>query len=386
MTIPNGWTTAQLEDGIELLSGQHILANEYTHLPPGIPYLTGPADFPNGKIVVTKYTIQPKVTCKPGNILVTIKGSGTGKIILADHEYCISRQLAAVRAKHWDSKFIFYFLQSNNSRYAGAAAGLIPGIARDDILKTPISLPPLPEQRKIAEILSTWDEAIDLTARLLAAKQRRKQALMQRLLTGKVRFPGFHNSWRKVSLKELLTPIVRKVKKPQESYTALSIRSHGKGAFRRAVDDPDEVAMTELYQVQDGDLMVNITFAWEGAIAIVNQEDAGCYVSHRFPTYRFNENTIVRDFFRYVMVTKQFFYELGLISPGGAGRNRVLNKTDFLNIHIFMPDISEQQKIASLLIGCDQEIDLLQQKLAALHQQKQGLMQQLLTGKVRMVV
>lgn len=81
--------------------------------------------------------------------------------------------------------------------------GTVANLPGSDVLKVEILLPPLPEQRKIAEILSTWDEAINLIAQLIAAKQRRKQALMQRLLTGQVRFPEFGGKWREVAIKDL---------------------------------------------------------------------------------------------------------------------------------------------------------------------------------------
>lgn len=109
-----------------MISGQHILADDYSNEPGGIPYLTGPADA-NGKIVVTKYTSSPKVVCEPGDILLTVKGSGTGKVVKAS-QYCISRKLMAIRVTKWT------VLLSTTSWLIAAKAmskrppGLIPGI------------------------------------------------------------------------------------------------------------------------------------------------------------------------------------------------------------------------------------------------------------------
>ena len=86
------------------------------------------------------------------------------------------------------------------------------------------------------------------------------------------------------------------------------------------------------------------------------------------------------------MVTDRFFYELDLISPGGAGRNRVMNKGDFLKITVTVPDIEEQKKIASVLGGMDEQIALLKKYLVKLKKQKNGLMQKLLTGEIRVKV
>ncbi len=135
--------------------------------------------------------------------------------------------------------------------------------------------------------------------------------------------------------------------------------------------------MERLYEVDSHDLIVNITFAWEGAIAIVRPEDAGALVSHRFPTYQFDRSAVLSEFFQYPILDKQFIYKLGVFSPGGAGRNRVLNKSDFLKIELALPGVVEQRKIADCLGSLDELIALEDRKLETLRQHKQGLMQQL---------
>jgi len=180
-----------------------------------------------------------------------------------------------------------------------------------------------------------------------------------------------------------LQSVSRPIERPNDKYIALGIRSHGKGTFLREVNNPEEIMMDELFQVKENDLIINITFAWEGAIAIVNKTDEHALVSHRFPTFTFNTEQLIPDYFRYLMVQKQFTYNLGLISPGGAGRNRVLNKTDLLKLKIFIPAVDEQKMIASTLLNVDKEIELLRTKLELLKRQKKGLMQKLLTGKIR---
>ena len=195
----------------------------------------------------------------------------------------------------------------------------------------------------------------------------------------KLRFPEFRDTpgWSKRQLGEFLTQIVRKLEKPAVPYTGLGIRSHGRGTFRKELERPEKNSMDHLYEVDCDDLIVNITFAWEGAIAIVRSEDAGALVSHRFPTYQFDQNAVLADFFRYPILDRQFIYNLGVISPGGAGRNRVLNKADFLKIELALPEVAEQQKIADCLGSLDERIAAEGRKLEALRQHKQGLMQQL---------
>jgi len=174
--------------------------------------------------------------------------------------------------------------------------------------------------------------------------------------------------------------------KPVEAYLRLGIRSHGKGTFTSVVDDPETIALTHLFLARKDDLIVNITFAWEGAIALVGPDGDGALVSHRFPTYVFDISKMLPEYFKHLMVTDRFFYELDLISPGGAGRNRVMNKGDFLKITVAVPDIEEQKKIAGVLGGMDEQIALLKKYLEKLKEQKKGLMQKLLTGEIRVKV
>lgn len=180
-----------------------------------------------------------------------------------------------------------------------------------------------------------------------------------------------------MSLGEFLTPVTRERTKPSEIYKGLGLRSHGKGTFLKEQEDPAKNAMDVLYEVKREDLIVNITFAWEGAIAIAGSSDDGALVSHRFPTYTFSKDRGLPEFFKFKMVDKQFVYKLGLISPGGAGRNRVMSKTDFLKLKVLLPSPDEQQKIADCLASVEKLIAAQGRKVEALRTHKKGLMQQL---------
>lgn len=260
-------------------------------------------------------------------------------------------------------------------------------IARSKLGNIKFSLPPLPEQKAIAHVLGLMDTAINKNNQLIAKKELRKKWLMQNLLTGKKRSNGYENlKWKTKLLKEILIPISRPVSKPTVSFLALGIRSHGKGTFLKYDFEPTKIEMDTLFVVRENDLIVNITFAWEGAIAIVKKEDDGALVSHRFPTFTFNPETGIVDYFRHFILQPRFKYLLGLISPGGAGRNRVLDKKDFLKLEVKVPSIEEQTAIAKVLQAADKEIQLLKTKTEKLKEQKKGLMQILLTGKKRLKV
>lgn len=183
--------------------------------------------------------------------------------------------------------------------------------------------------------------------------------------------------WEELSFNDILRNVVRKVAKPQTAYWRLGVKSHAKGTFRELVENPETVDMDELFVVQANDLIVNITFAWEHAIAIVNKDDTGLLVSHRFPTYVFNRN-VLPDFFKYVITQKWMQKQLDLISPGGAGRNRVMNKSAFLKIPCCVPPLAEQKRIAEILGCCDRMIALKKELIAEKKKQKKALMQKLL--------
>ena len=166
------------------------------------------------------------------------------------------------------------------------------------------------------------------------------------------------NDWNIVPIKKIARQVKRSVEKPSESYYRLSVRSHAKGTFHSFVENPETVAMEELFQVKENDLIVNITFAWEHAIAIVKKEDNNLLVSHRFPTYEFNSNASVK-FYENIIKLPKIKKMLSDMSPGGAGKNRVLNQTDFYNsLYIPYTNFKEQEKIAKILNCCDKVIEL----------------------------
>jgi len=333
---------------------------------------------------------------KQGDVLLTHKGTvGNVAIVEAiDTDYImLTPQVTYYRILNYaklNRLYLKAFLESEMFQsvlkiFSGGGTRAYIGITNQRQL--PFLLPPLKEQTAIANLLSTWDRAITHTTQLIAQKELRKKWLMQQLLTGKKRLKGFvKDKWKLMMLEDVLIPVSRQVDKPKTSFLAMGIRSHGKGTFLKYDFEPGQIEMDTLFQVKENDLIVNITFAWEGAIAIVKKEDEGALVSHRFPTFTFNPETGIVDYFRHLVVQPKFKYMMDLISPGGAGRNRVLSKKDFLKLEVKIPSPKEQSAIAQVLQTADKELQLLRQKLGQLKEQKKGLMQVLLTGKKRLKV
>jgi type I restriction enzyme S subunit len=160
----------------QLISGQHIDAKDYNTESRGIGYLTGPSDFGPVNPIISKWTEHPKVKAKNGDILVTVKGSGVGKINLLDQEeVVISRQLMAVRVTGADPGYIHAFLSSTFEHFQGLSTGAaIPGISREQVLGLEIATPSLHEQQRIVALL---DEAFDgITTAKANAEQNLKNA------------------------------------------------------------------------------------------------------------------------------------------------------------------------------------------------------------------
>jgi len=191
------------------------------------------------------------------------------------------------------------------------------------------------------------------------------------------------NEWDVKQLKYILGQIERRVSKPQAGYWRLGLRSHAKGTFHEFVDDPDSIAMEELFLVAENDLIVNITFAWEHAIALANRDDEGKLVSHRFPTYVFNEKACP-NFYKYYLIQPLFKKMLSDISPGGAGRNRVMSKSSFQKLFAVLPPLPEQEKVAEILSTWDKAIELKEGLIFEKKQQKKWLIQNLLTREKRL--
>jgi len=161
-----------LQEVIQLISGQHLLANEQNNERKGIPYLTGPSDFGAKYPIPTRWTETPKVVAKSGDILITVKGSGVGKTNkLVDREMAISRQLMAVRVTGADPDFIHLVLKNASDHFQSLMTGIaIPGIGRKDVLALTAALPSPAEQRRI---VAKVDELMTLVDQLEAQQQER---------------------------------------------------------------------------------------------------------------------------------------------------------------------------------------------------------------------
>ena len=271
-----------------------------------------------------------------------------------------------------------------------------PAISLTHLKKLKILLPPLPEQEKIAEILSCWDDGIEKLSALIEKKKIQKKALMQQLLTGKHRLKGFSTPWHEVRLGNIgmisSAGVDKKIVEGEKLVNLLNYMDVYKKDFLYASDTSMTVSAPER-QIQNcnlkkGDIFFTPSSETRDDIAhsAVVMEDItnGVYSYH---IVRLRPTTpIDLKFSAYAFKTNHFYKQAFSICEG-SGQRYVISQDDFRNMTVFIPsDIAEQKTIAEILSKADEEIELLNKKLEAFKLEKKALMQQLLTGKIRVKV
>jgi type I restriction enzyme S subunit len=254
----------------------------------------------------------------------------------------------------------------------------------------PIPLPPHREQLAIAEVLHTWDRGLADTERAIKLKRRLKRSLMQQLLTGRRRFPDFvGRPWREVRLGDLLKEQHRGVSWDDDAmYNLVSIRRRSGGFFRRKGLKGSQIKTKVMQSVKTGDFVIARMQVIHGAMAMVKPDFDGMNVSDSYTILvprRVGE--LHMPFLDYFSQTPSMYYKAWRSSYGVAIEKMTFNLDWFMRESLTIPPtLAEQQQIAAVLATADREIELLEQQLAMLREQKKGLMQKLLTGQVRVKV
>ena len=191
-----------------------------------------------------------------------------------------------------------------------------------------------------------------------------------------IRFAGFIDPWEQRKLADVLSSYTDPVEIPHTGYERLGIRSHAKGTFHSYVPAGHELQTAQMHKVAADKFIVNITFGWEHAVAVTDENDAGKLVSHRFPQFSLSEE-LDPKFLKFIILDENFRHHLWLASPGGAGRNRVLNLTEMLQYEIYIPSVSEQRQIADVLIRLDNLITLHQRRYDQLKNVKKSMLEKM---------
>jgi type I restriction enzyme S subunit len=295
---------------------------------------------------------------------------------------------------HVHCRWLAYWLGSAHTRFtisriATGTSGSMKNITQVDVLALKIWVPPLPEQKKIAEILATWDKAIETTEKLLANAEAQKRALMQQLLTGKRRLPGFEGrEWRKVAIGEIADvdrSNLGSKTSPDFEFDYISLSDVEPGRIIEPLQRYCFAAAPSRARrlVEVGDILVSTVRPNLLGFARITPRLAKCVASTGFavlsPRKSADGSYLMHYMFSHHMRAQLHSLVMGSNYPA-------VNSNEIKRLEIRIPELPEQTRIAQILDACDDEISILSDDLIHLRKEKRALMQQLLTGKKRVKV
>lgn len=267
---------------------------------------------------------------------------------------------------------------------ASGTSGSMKKLSMRRLRSLKIAVPPPDEQQKIAEILGTWNRAIKQVDELIAARKRRKKALMQQLLKGKTRVPGFDSQdWKEKRLGDYFEYFSNR-NSGEEQLTVLSCsKVHGiipqEDKFDKRVASKD----TSNYKVvEKGDLVYDPMLLWDGSIGFLKDVQKGV-VSPAYYTFKFEGDDLDQVFFEHLLESHYVQYQYEAISQGTNTRRQKAPRQAFLGIEVEVPPREERHAIARIFGKVGDELQMLEEERDALQRQKKGMMQKLLKGKVR---
>lgn len=334
----------------------------------------------------------------PAETVVLSRDAGVGKSGVMATPMAVSQHFIAWKCDNKEklhSWYLYNWLQLNKEEFERQAVGsTIKTIGLPYFKKLRIAVPPFDEQKKIAQILSTWDKAISVTEKLLTNSQQQKKALMQQLLTGKKRLLDENGvrcstEWEFKRISEIATRVQRKNDAAEHPILTISSLS----GFVRQDERYSRYMAGE--SVKNYILLKKGEFAYNkgnsktyefGCIFDLEAYEAGL-VPHVYVCFRL-KNGLSHRYFKYLFEADYLKPQLGALVNTGVRNNGLLNikPTEFMQTKVPVPCFEEQESIADMLYNSSRTIRVLQDKLACLKDEKKALMQQLLTGKRRVKV
>ena len=369
--IPEGWSVKKLGECTLSFSGGTPSVDKTEYYENGkIPFIRSGEIYQDfTELFITKKGLKESSAkmVKKGDLLLALYGANSGDSSVCKIDGAINQAILCIRTKEdnlnfLESLFVIYKDKVIHKYLQGGQGNLSAEI----IKSLCFMFPPLCEQEKIAEILGCWDTAIEKLTALIEQKKLLKKGLMQRLLTGKQRLPGFSTPWNKVKLGDFL-----EIK-------------HGKN--QKAIECQNGIFPI---LATGGEIGRTNTFIYDKPSVLIGRKgtiNKPQYIETPFWTVdtlfwsKMKETNIAKFFYYLFQMIKWEVWDEGSTIPS-------LNASTIMSIKIKISDnVSEQKAIADILSKADEEIDLLTRKLDLLQSQKKGLMQQLLTGKIRIKV
>lgn len=388
--IPKDWEIKKFVDITSIL--RCGIASTPTYVEKGVPFLSS-QNVKENKVILDKFNyisqdFHEKLTEKDkpqrGDILYTRVGASFGKaaVVEFDWEFSVYVSLTLIRMKKgYDNYFYSYLLNSGKYVYIARRivfqGGGVQNLNVKEVEKFDMVVPPIKEQQKIASILSTWDKTIELKEKLIEQKKEQKKGLMQKLLTGEVRLPGFDGEWSEVRLDKIAEIIMGQSPK-SESYNDI-----GKGLplIQGNADCENRKTQPRLWtssptkQCEIGDIIMTV----RAPVGYVSRSFHKACVGRGVCAIR---GKINQDFLYYQLIFKEGLW--GRISQGSTFDS--VNSNDIKGLIVSVPTEEEQKAISNILAKADREIHLLEKENDVMKEQKKGLMQNLLTGKIRVKV
>lgn len=388
VVIPQQWGLPQIKDIASISSGSTPNRNNSEYWNGNIAWVTT-GELSSGhvnhtsELITVKAVKETKMRIYPqGTLLMAMYGQGKtrGTVAILEIDAAVNQACAAITVKDGKSKFLFYQLKNSYQDIRKLSNTGNQENLNADIIKTyQVPWAPDEEQERISTILTTQDKVIKLKETRLAEKQRQKKYLMQQLLTGKKRLPGFNGAWKTDCLGKLF---FERKETNCENIEMLAITGTQGIIPRKELDLKDNSSedKSKYLRVCVGDIGYNTMRMWQGVSAYSNYEGI---VSPAYTILK-PSSSINAKYFAYLFKMSEIVFLFYRFSQGLVDDTRNLKYENFKKIKVcYPPDMKEQTAIAEVLSAADREIELLQQDIEQEKQKKKALMQLLLTGIVR---
>jgi type I restriction enzyme S subunit len=403
--IPVEWEVVRLGDFIDVIGGYAFKSHKF--IDNGRFQVVKMANLYNGTFDLNRSqsflsTIEEnerEYILLDGDIIMSLTGTvgkdDYGNSVLLNHpdNLLLNQRVCRLRSdKSFEQPFLYYLTKSSRFRQqfffsSRGGTGNQANVGIKDVQSIKIPLPPLPEQQRIANLLTTWDRAITTTQALIKHLEARKRGLMQRLLTGEMRLPGFEGHWKEHSYKSLLKEVKRPVEwNDDDLYELISVRRRSGGLFHRNSLLGKEIKTKDLRTARIGDFLISKMQVVHGASGLVTPEFDSMKISGSYLSLVARNPEILNiDFLNWVSKLPRFYHQTYVSSYGVHIEKMTFNFHSFLKLKLALPSVKEQIAIIQILDSADKEIKIQRTQLKQLKHQKRGLMQQLLAGQKRLL-
>lgn len=374
-TLPRGWKEFALKDIGNFLRGSGISKKDLSDT--GIPAIRYGDIYTKYDFViknVSSFTNSKGTELKKGDILFAGSGEtaeeiGKSVAFIDDYKAFAGGDIIIFRPNiDLNSLFLSYILNSGKCRKDISIMGqghTVVHIYASSLEILKVILPPLDEQKRIAEILSTFDDLIENLTKLIEKKEIYKKGVMQRVLTGEVRFNGFKDEWKEVKLSDICKSI------KTGKLDANAMEENGKYRFYTCAK--------EYYKIN--------TYAFDGEALLISGNGYVGYIHYYNGKFNAYQRTyVLMDFTENIIYVKYYldkYLKNRIKKEKNEGNIPYIVLNTLTDMKIKIPSLEEQNKIAELLTLIDKDIEILKQLLHLRKLQKKGLMQKLLTGEVR---